>query len=135
VLESLRTFYRLAVYQTILALEKEKLISKSDLKGIGLSAAEWIKTIALDFVPMSGTLLKIFNLVSDHLSGEEIEESLWNSWTDNIKLERSCDLLQKANRKALMVIRFGEYHLSSLINVLHFEKVTTESPKTADNSG
>lgn len=136
VLESLRIFYRFAVCQTILSLEEENLLSKSDLKELGLSTAELTRTIALDFVPGSGTLLWIFNLVSAHLSGEEIEERLWNSWTDKIRQEKSYDLLQRANRKALVVIRFfAEYHLLSLINVLHFENVTTESLKTADNSG
>ena len=90
-----------------------------------------IKTVGLDFVVMSGTLLMILNFVSGHLSGIEIEEKLWNSWTDNIRLEQSYNLLQRANRKALVVSRFfAEYHLLAMRDTLYFSnKVNDEINK------
>lgn len=112
--------YFSTVYSIVNVIEEENLLSKSDVKKLGLKLAELIKTIAFDFAPFSGTVLKVFNFIFERLSEKDIDEVLWNSWADDIKKQNALDLLEKTERKALAVIGYYVFHLKGVRGLLDF---------------
>lgn len=105
--------WRIALLRTITILRDERMLTLNDLKASGISLVETAKTVAFDLIPMSGTLEKIAQSAFAR-AGIDPYESLWGSWTDQIRREKCFDKMSQAARKAEVTSRFTAFNLTYL---------------------
>ena len=103
---------------TLVALEAAGLLSKEDLKEIGLTATDYATIIGTDLIIFGGTISKALQLIFERVGGIELEEHLWNSWSEPIRRDRCLRAIGKAELKYKITMDyFVKFYVEMLLDI------------------